>query len=138
MRAIFMRKGGDGSGGAKFRAEAAEDIAQRRVAGVQRMRGQTEGSRRTRGAARHLAAGDARVGRHAQPGTEVFAGLEAGELWSEFRHDSGSNADIDAGDSGQVGPTNSIQVGADIERGLVGALPRGLVLPAIGHGSGGR
>lgn len=105
--------------------------------------GQTEGPRRARGttrhlAADHLAAGNAWIRCHAQPGAEVFTGFEADELWSHFSHEGGGDSDVDAGDGCQVDSTYPIQVGADIEGWLIGALASGLVLLAIGNPRGSR
>ena len=105
--------GGDGGRGAEFGAEAAEEVAERRMTGMEGVRGEAErtgGAGRTAGhfAADGLAAGNPRVWRKTQPGAEVFAGFESGELRPKFGDDGRGDPEVDAGDRGQIDPTDPV------------------------------
>src|SRR5215213_2386046 len=105
------------------------------MAGVEGMGGEAKGACGAGRAPRHLAAdhlsaGNARVRCQAEPGAKTLARLEAGELRPHLGDDGGGDPEVDTGYGGEVDSTNPVQLGAQIEFGLVGILARRLVFLA--------
>lgn len=57
----------------------------------------------------------------------MFARFERGHFRAEFGHDRAGDAKVDAGHGGEIDATNPIQLGAQVELGLVRILAGGLV-----------
>ena len=118
----FVRRRGDGLGGAELGPHPAEEGPKDRLAAGEALGGKPQGERHpllyVAGPDRQdLPAGDPIIGAEAEPGRKVVAGGERGEIGAQLREQGVDRGSLEAGHLREIGAEDPVELGPEIEAG---------------------